>query len=189
LLGSQIVGNYLDLTTCRLAIHDLGQKIVKLRTGVAGAGFSQHLSRFECSERRRVRGFHGGSTQSHAVQRGLEKAAKPDPGDPAPGWRSSESTQKTAACAGSFEVQANDVRRFPLQTPDHHWPYNQLRDQCGWSPNCRHTRLADTHLLGKAIATPMGRSVRWPAPGQLQKNARLSLCSPTPVRGSKATPI
>jgi hypothetical protein len=105
LLGSQIVGNYLDLTTCRLAIHDLGQKIDKFRTGVAGAGFSQHLSRFECSERHRVKGFHGCSTRSHAVQRDLEKAAKPDPGDPAPGWRSSESTQKTAACAGSLRYK------------------------------------------------------------------------------------
>jgi hypothetical protein len=28
----------------------------------------------------------------------------------------SESTQKTAACAGSFEVQANDVRRLRIIT-------------------------------------------------------------------------
>ena len=44
LVGAQIVGNYVDLTTWRLAIHDLGQKIDKLRAGVAGTGFSQHLS-------------------------------------------------------------------------------------------------------------------------------------------------
>ena len=41
---TQIVGNYVDLATWRLAIHDLGQKIDKLRAGVAGTGFSQHLS-------------------------------------------------------------------------------------------------------------------------------------------------
>ena len=44
LVRTQIVGDYVDLTTRRLAIHDLGQKIDKLRAGVTGTGFSQHLS-------------------------------------------------------------------------------------------------------------------------------------------------
>ena len=41
---TQIVGNYVDLATCRLAFDDLGQKIDKLRTCMASTGFSQHLS-------------------------------------------------------------------------------------------------------------------------------------------------
>ena len=44
LVRTQIVGNYVDLATCRLAIDDLGQKIDKLRAGVTGTRFSQHLS-------------------------------------------------------------------------------------------------------------------------------------------------
>src|SRR6266446_1711866 len=34
----------MDLATRGLALHDLGQKIDKLRAGVAGTGFRQHLS-------------------------------------------------------------------------------------------------------------------------------------------------
>ena len=40
LVRTQIVGNYVDLATWRLAIHYLGQKIDKLRTVVAGTGLA-----------------------------------------------------------------------------------------------------------------------------------------------------
>src|SRR5438132_14289019 len=86
---TQVIGNHVDLATCWLTNHDLCKEVDELGTGVPCAGFSQHLAGFECSERCRAKAFHGGSTRSHVVRPGREKAAKPGPSDPALGWRSS----------------------------------------------------------------------------------------------------
>ena len=42
----QVVGDDVDLATCRLTHHDLCKEIDELGAGVACAGFSQHLSGF-----------------------------------------------------------------------------------------------------------------------------------------------
>ena len=44
LVRTQIVGDDVDLTTCRLAVYDLCKEIDELRAGVPCAGFSQYLS-------------------------------------------------------------------------------------------------------------------------------------------------
>ena len=43
-MRTQIVGDDMDLTTCRLALYDLRKEIDKLGAGVACAGFRQDLS-------------------------------------------------------------------------------------------------------------------------------------------------
>ena len=43
-VGAQIIGNDVDLATCRLTGHDLGEEIDELCAGMACTGFSQHLS-------------------------------------------------------------------------------------------------------------------------------------------------
>jgi hypothetical protein len=45
-LVTQVVGDDVDLATCRLTHHDLCKEIDELGAGVACAGFSQHLSGF-----------------------------------------------------------------------------------------------------------------------------------------------
>jgi hypothetical protein len=89
-----------------------------------------------------------------------------------------------------FEVQADDVRGFlfKLRIITGHITARPVRLEPKLPPHSTDRRLADTHLLGKPIATPVGRSVRWSAPGQLQ-NARLSLRSPTAVLGPTVTRI
>src|SRR5271165_2008616 len=89
-----------------------------------------------------------------------------------------------------FEVQADDVRRFlfKLRIITGHITTRAMRLEPKLPPHSTDRRLADTHLLGKPIATPMGRSVRWSAPGHLQ-NARLNLPSPPAVLGSTVTRI
>jgi hypothetical protein len=44
LVCTQIIGNNVDLATCRLTRHDLCKEIDELGASVTGAGFSQHLS-------------------------------------------------------------------------------------------------------------------------------------------------
>jgi hypothetical protein len=44
LVRAQIVGDDMNLTTCRLTLYDLCKKIDKLGAGVACAGFRQDLS-------------------------------------------------------------------------------------------------------------------------------------------------
>ena len=44
LVRTQVIGNDVDLVTCRLARHDLCKEIDELSAGMAGTGFSQHLS-------------------------------------------------------------------------------------------------------------------------------------------------
>ena len=44
LVRTQIVGDDVNLTTCRLAVYDLCKEIDELRAGVPCAGFSQYLS-------------------------------------------------------------------------------------------------------------------------------------------------
>src|SRR5262249_51097184 len=44
LVCTEVIGNNVDLATCRLTRHDLRKEIDELGAGVACAGFSQHLS-------------------------------------------------------------------------------------------------------------------------------------------------
>ena len=44
LVCTQVIGNNVDLATCRLTRHDLCKEIDELGAGVTCAGFSQHLS-------------------------------------------------------------------------------------------------------------------------------------------------
>src|SRR5262244_1640034 len=43
LVCTEVIGNNVDLATCRLTRHDLRKEINELGAGVACAGFSQHL--------------------------------------------------------------------------------------------------------------------------------------------------
>src|ERR1700732_3572638 len=81
-----------------------------------------------------------------------------------------------------FEVQADDVRGFVFQRLiiTGHITARTVRLEPKLPPHSTDRRLADTHLLGQPIAAPVGRSVRWSAPGHLQ-NARLNLCRPPAV--------
>src|ERR1700733_754332 len=89
-----------------------------------------------------------------------------------------------------FEVQADDVRRFlfKLRIITGHITARPVRLEPKLPPHSTDCRLADTHLLGKPMATPVCHSVVWSSRGQLQ-NARLSLRRPTPVLGSTVTRI
>jgi len=44
LVCTQVIGNNVDLASCRLTGHDLGKEIDELGAGVPCAGFSQYLS-------------------------------------------------------------------------------------------------------------------------------------------------
>jgi hypothetical protein len=88
LVRAQIVGDDMDLTTCRLALYDLRKEIDELGAGVACAGFRQDLSGLSVQSAVERKGSMA-VVLSHAVPHGREKVAKPDPGDPALGWRSS----------------------------------------------------------------------------------------------------
>jgi hypothetical protein len=105
-----------------------------------------------------VKEFHGESTRSHTAQRGLEKAAKPGPGDPALGWRSLVHAEDSGM-RWWFEVQADDVRRFlfKLRIITGHISTRPARLEPKLAPHSTDRRLADTHLLGKPIATPPPR--------------------------------
>src|SRR6202162_6507410 len=62
-----------------------------------------------------------------------------------------------------FEVQADDVHGFlfKLRIITGHITARPVRLEPKLPPHSTDRRLADTHLLSKPIAAPVGRSVRW----------------------------
>jgi hypothetical protein len=89
LVRTQIIGNDVDLATCRLTRHDLGKEIDELCAGMACTGFSQHLS--------------GLSVQS-AVERKRSVAVVLKERSSA--WMALfSSTQNTAACIGGLRYK------------------------------------------------------------------------------------
>src|SRR5260370_41595538 len=43
-LGTQVIGNHVDFATCWLTTYDLRKEVDELATGMAHAGFGQHLA-------------------------------------------------------------------------------------------------------------------------------------------------
>ena len=189
LVRTQIIGNDVDLATCRLTRHDLCKEIDELCTGMACTGFGQH--------------FSGLCVQS-AVERKRSVAVvlKAMPFGPA-GRKGQNRVQAIQRLDSTllvdteysgvhrwFEVQADDVSRFvfKLRIITDHVAAPTVGLESKLPPYSTDRRLTDTHLLGKPITAPVGRAVGRSASGEFQ-NPRFGLSRAAAVLGSAVTRI
>ena len=183
LVCTQVIGNNVDLATCRLTRHDLGKEIDELGAGVTWAGFSQHLSALSVQstvERKRSMavvleampfGAAGrkGQNRVQAIQR-LDGALLVD--------------AEYSGVHRWFEVQPDDVGSllFKRWIVTRHIAARTVGLESKLAPHSTDRRLTDTHLLGKPITAPVGRAVGRLASGQFQ-NADFGLSRTTTVLG------
>lgn len=188
-VGTQVVGNHVDFATCWLTTYDLRKEVDELATGMAHAGFGQHLA--------------GLSVQSAVKRKGSMAVVLEAMSFGPAGRKWQNRVQSIERLDGAllvdaeysgvqwwFEVQPDDIGGFlfELRIIAGHVAARTVGLQPKLPPYPTDRRLTDTQLLCKPITAPMGRSVGRSAPGQFQ-NARFGLRSATAMLGAAVARI
>ena len=161
LMGREVVGNHVDLFAARLVDDDVGQERDELRGCMPHGGLAEYLAGLgveRCVQRQRavpevLKAVSFSASRREwqhrilAIERWIDVFS---------------STQNTAACAGGFEIQPNDVGGLLLKVRvvGCHVAVEPLGLESVLGPRPCHHHVTDLELRSQPASAPLSRPVR-----------------------------